>query len=109
VFAQLERGMITARLRAGRKLKREQGGYADGAPPFGARREEVRQGDRTVSALVPHPLEAATIARILERRGQGASLRAIVETLEAEGYRTKRGKAWHPQTVARILARAEAI
>src|SRR5262249_10380326 len=37
VFAQLERGMIAARLRAGRRLKAERGEYATGAPPYGWR------------------------------------------------------------------------
>ena len=36
------------------------------------------------------------------------SLRAIGETLTAEGYRTKRGSdTWHPGVVARIVSRSE--
>jgi DNA invertase Pin-like site-specific DNA recombinase len=40
VLAQLERGMITARMKAARALKAEAGGYAgEGSPPFGWRAE----------------------------------------------------------------------
>ena len=31
--------------------------------------------------------------------------RNLISELTAAGYRTKRGGAWHPQTVARVLAR----
>src|SRR5665213_1740678 len=55
VFAQLERGMISARMRAGRRLKAERGGYAGGRPPFGYRAEGRE--------LVPHPSEFPAIER----------------------------------------------
>src|SRR5207244_11738718 len=41
VFSQLERGMITARLRAGRAAKAASGGYAYGSPPFGWRADKT--------------------------------------------------------------------
>src|SRR5688572_22577813 len=40
VFAQLERGTVVARLRAGRRRKHELGGYAFGAPAYGQRTVE---------------------------------------------------------------------
>lgn len=39
VFAQLERGMIRARMDAGRQAKDERGGYVGGAPKMGLRAE----------------------------------------------------------------------
>ncbi len=97
VFAQLERATITARLRAGRKAKVTRGGYAYGAPRLGMRAED--------RALVADPGEQATIARMVELRGQGLSLRQICNALEAEGRPTKRGGQWHPTVVARVLLR----
>ena len=41
VFSQLERGMITARLRAGRAAKASAGGYAYGSPPYGWRADKT--------------------------------------------------------------------
>ena len=97
VFAQLERGMIAARLRAGRKLKAEGGGYAYGAPPFGSKSED---GD-----LVPVPSEREAIALATKLRRKGASLREICAALSEAGYEPRRGAVWHPTVVARILCR----
>ncbi len=36
-------------------------------------------------------------------RKDGLSLRAIAETLNAEGIPTKRGGRWSPSTISRIL------
>jgi DNA invertase Pin-like site-specific DNA recombinase len=95
VFAQLERGMIAARLRAGRRLKAERGGYAGGAPGFGVRAEgrELVQDER----------EQRVIARISELHEAGRSSRAIAQVLNAEGLASKRGGSWSSATVARLV------
>jgi DNA invertase Pin-like site-specific DNA recombinase len=95
VFAQLERGMIGARLRAARRLKAERGGYAYGAPPFGYR--------ALAGALVPDDAEQATIARARALRTQGLSLRNIATTLDTENRGPRRAERWHPSTVASLL------
>jgi DNA invertase Pin-like site-specific DNA recombinase len=97
--AQLERAMIAARLRAGRRQKAEQGGYAGGGPPLGFRAVD--------GELVPDPDEAATRARIYELRGEGLSLRLIAQQLTDEGHTPKRSNRWHPETVAQVLRRAK--
>ena len=89
--------MIVKRLRDGRKLKAERGGYAHGRPPFGWRAEG--------GVLVEDPAEQAALTRIRELRGQGQSLRAIAATLEAEGHQPRRGQHWAPNVLARILER----
>ena len=78
--------------------KAEQGGYAHGAPPLGFRAEG--------GELVPDPDEQAAVQRIVELRAEGESLRQIAAALTAEGFTPKRGGAWHPQQVARVLDRA---
>ena len=100
VFAQLERATVAARLRAGRRAKAARGGYASGAPRFGMRAEDRE--------LVADPTEQATIARIVELRRAGASLRQIADTLTAEGRPTKRGGRWHAEVVRDILERSGA-
>lgn len=95
--AEYERGMIALRLRSGRQRKSENGGYAYGAPGFGYRAEG--------GELVEDPQEQAVIARIAELHGAGRSLRQIAETLTAEGHRPRRSDVWHPQSLARIVAR----
>jgi DNA invertase Pin-like site-specific DNA recombinase len=98
VFAQLERGMITARLRAGRRLKAGRGGYAYGSPAYGQRAEH--------GALVPDEAEQAALARIAELSAAGESLRAIAATLDAEGLRPKRADKWSAEAVRRVIARS---
>lgn len=94
---QLEKAMIVKRMRDGRRLKGDQGGYAYGAPPLGRRAED--------GELVIETAEARTVERIRELRRDGKSLRAIVAVLEREGWATKRGGGWHPETVRRVVAR----
>ena len=97
VFAELERRMVVKRLRDGRKRKAEKGGFAYGSPAYGQRAKDRE--------LVPDEREAATLARIRELHAAGASLRSMAATLTAEGHRPKRSEVWHPQSLARILAR----
>lgn len=51
--------------------------------------------------------EQATLARICELRDEALSLRQIVARLDAEGYKTKRGGRWAPETLRKVLARQE--
>ena len=97
VWAELEAAMIRKRLRDGRRAKREAGGYAEGAPPFGFRADE--------GALVPDPDEAAVVDRIVSMYAAESSYRQIVEALTADGVPTKRGGRWHPATVRHIVRR----
>ena len=102
VFAQLDRAMVVARMRAGRRAKEAKGGYAGkGSPRFGQRSEG--------GELVADSFEQATIARIVELDGHGFSLRQIAATLEAEGLRPKRGGRWHPTVIRRTLARVAPV
>lgn len=100
VFSQLERAVIRKRMRDGRRMKAEKGGYAYGAPPLGQRADD-RQ-------LVPDEEEQRTVARIAELHASGASTREIAAVLSSEGFKTKRGNdTWHSATVARAVRRLE--
>jgi DNA invertase Pin-like site-specific DNA recombinase len=100
VFAQLERGMIAARLHAGRLVKAERGEYAGfGSPHFGV--------EAVGGVLVTNENELVAIARAVELRRAGASLRAICVALANEGPRPKRAERWHPETLRKVLRRAD--
>jgi site-specific DNA recombinase len=58
---------------------------------------------RRIVANVEH--EVRTVERIQGLRAQGFALRAIAQTLAAEGHRTKRGGAWAAETVRKVLVR----
>jgi len=95
--SEYERSMVALRLRSGRKRKAEKGGFAYGSPHYGTR--------AVAGELVPDEREQATLARIRELRDAGLSLRKMAEVLTAEGHRPKRAERWHPQSLARIVAR----
>lgn len=97
VFAQMERGMIAARLRAGRRHKHLKGGYAYGAPGSGF---SAKGG-----SLIPH--EQAVITRVSQPRVARMSLRAIAAQLDLEDLRPRRATRWDSSSVGRILARLE--
>lgn len=112
VFSQLERGMITARLRAGRTAKAAAGGYAYGSPPFGWR------ADRAVPCgLAAVPAEQAVIGRLAASREDGVLMREMARRLNAKGIPPKRRTAdrnsprgeqapiWCVSSVRRVLAR----
>lgn len=97
-----ERDMVTLRLATGRRHKAEEGGYAYGAPPFGYRSDRGQ--------LVPRADEAGALALITRlHQAQLAdgrtSVREIAAALDAAGHRPRRGHAWHPSVLARIVAR----
>lgn len=100
VIAQYERALITARLQAGRHAKAARGGFAFGSPGFGWRSE--------AGELVVDEREQQAIARMIELRNGGASLRVIARTLDAEGITPKRAARWHSAMVGRVLARLDA-
>jgi DNA invertase Pin-like site-specific DNA recombinase len=94
---EYERAMIALRLRAGRRKKHDNGGYAYGSPPYGWR--------AVGRELVEHPHEQAALARMRTLRAAGASYRDVAAALTNEGYEPKRGGTWYPMTVRQILTR----
>lgn len=95
--AEYERSIIALRLRSGRAQKAAKGGYAYGAPGFGQRAEGKQ--------LVDDDREQAALARMVQLRGEGLSLRQVAVALDEEGFPPKRAERWHSQQVARCLAR----
>lgn len=103
--AQLEKGMIRARLAGGRRRKAARGGYV------GGRRLHRRYGYRLVesqdgkSHYQPVPDEQRAIQRMKKLRAKRMTLQAIGTTLETAGIPGPGGKGWSPPTIYRILKR----
>src|SRR4051812_48713744 len=89
--------MISARLRAGRRLKHDQGGFGFGSPPFGYRAHE--------KTLIEDEHEQDALARIRGLRAEGVSLREIASVLDSEGFKPRRSPSWQPSVLSRILRR----
>jgi DNA invertase Pin-like site-specific DNA recombinase len=94
-IAQLDRALITKRLRDGRRVKAEEGGFVGGAPRYGVR--------AVGGELVEDPAEAVVVARMMALRSSGSSLNAIARTLNSEGVPTKRGGRWTASSVSRVV------
>lgn len=93
--ADMERQNIMKRTSAGRKMKASQGGYSGGQAPMGYRVEN--------KALVINPDEVPVVKRVFELRDSGVVLLDIVDILNAEGYKTRRGKPFVLSTVQSIV------
>ena len=93
--AEMERENINKRTSAGRKVKSEKGGYSGGRAPMGYK---VQDGE-----LVINPEEAEVVKRIFDLRDNGVVMMDIVETLNREGYKTRKGKPFVISTVQSIL------
>lgn len=101
--AQLERGLINARMRGGRRRKKERGGYLGGLTvPVGKRVEGSGKDARLVDD------DAGIVLRdyVRQLRGSGRdtmSFSAIARRLNDEHVPTPRGGRWHATTVQRLI------
>lgn len=62
--------------------------------------------NQTGSEVFRHyPGEKRVVERMRELRAEGTAYDKLAERLTAEGFRTRKGTAWHGYSVQRILAR----
>lgn len=94
-FAQYERAMIRARVRAALAVKKRRGERV-GSVPYGSR-IDPENPKRLIAA--PRELDAVMFIRERSR----LPLREIARELEVAGIKPREGR-WHPQKIARILA-----
>jgi len=98
VFAQYERQIIRGRTKAALGAKRARGERA-GTVPYGYAAD-------LAGVLSPDAGERAVQARVRELRAAGATLRAVVATLEREGIVSRSGRRLELAQVARIARAA---
>lgn len=101
VFAQLDRAMVSKRLRDGRRAKAATGRKAVGTYAFGYR----ASGKGRERDAGPDEAEQPVVARIVELRRAGTSYRAIALTLDGEGLRPRRAQSWSAPAVRNIASR----
>lgn len=99
--SQWEREVIGERTAAALAVKAKRGEATSGTAPLG-----LKLADDGVH-LIHNDAEAVALARVLELRAQGLSVRAIVDALNAERLPC-RGKRWHATSVDRIIKRQAA-
>lgn len=101
VIAQLDRALVTKRLRDGRRAKAATGRKSVGDYAFGYR-GEGKGRDRDAA---PDAAEQAAVARIVHLRRDGASYRQIATTLDAEGIAPRRAASWSAMAVRNVAER----
>jgi DNA invertase Pin-like site-specific DNA recombinase len=94
-FAQFERQMIAERIRDKVTASRRKGLWTGGNVPFGYSATERR--------LVVLQDEALVVQRMFGLFVEQRSDAAVVRDLDARGTRTRTGRRWTPQAVARVL------
>lgn len=102
VFAQLDRAMITKRLRDGRKMKALAGKHSVGQYQFGL----TGIGEGRERDAGPCEDEQQAVTRIVELRAQGLSYRAVGERLDGEGLTPRRAARWSAMSVRSVAQRA---
>ena len=96
-MAEVERGMITARTRGGRKVKASRGGYSGGRTPYGY------VVDKNIKGMVINEEQAKVVRFIFELKGKGSTYQQIVDELNRLGYTNKSGGKWSISSVQVIL------
>jgi len=92
VFAELEKSIIVKKLRAGRMKAREKRGKVEGRKAYGEVDATERQGVQRI--------------RQLRRKPKGRprmGYRRIAHVLQREGWPTRQGGTWDPNTVRSII------
>jgi DNA invertase Pin-like site-specific DNA recombinase len=97
LLAVLEREKIRARMRTW-SAARQAKGLPMGRAPYGSTFDPDGH-------LRPDPATAATVARILSMKDQGATLRAIAAALNADHVPGPTGKPWNLMTVSNLVKR----
>lgn len=110
LMASMELRKIKARNTARAQTCIAQGRTHGGQLPYGYQRKAVGTTGRSgvVVELEKNHQEQGVIARMIELRDDGCSLRIITKTLAEEGTKTRAGKPWQPMVVKRLLDREEA-
>lgn len=97
VFAEFERDLASERTKLAAAYKRARGeGWAHA--PYGQTKDDAGK-------LVDDQAEQEVVAEVLRLRGEGRSIRAIVECMNAGGYQARGGGRFHIASVQRILGR----
>jgi DNA invertase Pin-like site-specific DNA recombinase len=100
--AELERGLIKARLHGGRRRKAERAGY------IGGTRLHPRYGFSLVHGEYEAvPDQQLIIDRMVNARRRGDTYGAIARALEHDGVPGPSSTHWYPMTIRRILVARE--
>lgn len=94
--SQWEREVIGERTSAAMQHMRSENRYTGGSVPYGYQLVDDR--------LTPHEAEQRVLQLVRDYRGQGMSLRKIASALSDQGIKSRAGRPFHFQAIARLAA-----
>lgn len=99
---EYERHLIRARMEAGKRLKKQRGGWVNGPAPYGWQLDHKE--------LVKHPTEWPHIVQMVAWKRQGnVTARGLAALCNARGVPTRFGGPWSKDTANRAVVRAESV
>lgn len=99
LVSQWEREVIAERTKAALQEKIRRGEYEPGRPPYGFKLENGRR------VVVPEEQKIVRIVKLY--RGKGWTLRRIAQLLTEQDYMNRKGRAFDPRQVSRMLGSKE--
>jgi len=102
-LARAESEKLAERVRSGKKVVRERGGWLGGPIPYGFAVERVANGGYMSSRLVLDSERAPVVRQMVADVLDGKSVREIVRGLNAGGVAPPRGREWSHASVSGLL------
>jgi len=102
-LARAESEKLSERVRSGKSIVRERGGWLGGPVPFGFGVERVERPGYLASRLVVDPVQAPIVREMVSRILQGGNARQVLQYLNTEGISPPRGIEWNHSSVLGLL------
>lgn len=102
MFAQMERGAISQRVRDNYHSRGKKGLYLGGYPPFGYDKKPITVGKIHTSCYVKNK-NSELVEQIYKQYTAGGSYTGIAASLNDLGIRTSKGKSWTAGAIKRII------
>lgn len=102
-LARAESEKLGERVRSGKAVVRERGGWLGGPTPFGFRVERVERPGHIASRLAIDPATAPAVRSMVAHVLEGGSVRSLVGRLNAEGVAPPRGREWSHASLLGLL------
>ena len=103
MVAEIERDGISEAVSMGMEARAKQGLYNGGTPPYGYKLVRDGTQKRNASKLEIDQTEAAVVREIFEMYLDGSGYKHILQVINKEGHRTKKGKLFSTGTIKGIL------
>ncbi|GAG58301.1 unnamed protein product, partial [marine sediment metagenome] len=78
-------------------------GFNNGTPPYGYKLKKIKDGNTERSKLEINESQAPIIRNIFKMYLEGKGIKEIAKSLNRQGHKTNKGKAWSNSSISYIL------